>query len=465
MLTISNIRDNIVGIDRKVTLLDGSTKQYIFLDNAASTPSFAYARDKVNELLTWYSPVHRGAGIKSIISTRAYDESAKIIGNFVNANPDSDVVIFVSNATGGLNKIAHRMNYMPGDVVLTTQMEHHSNDLPWRSAPNLHYINIREDGILDVEDARRKIEKYSDNLKLVTITGASNVTGYVNPYHDIAEMAHEHGALFVLDAAQLAPHRAIDMKAGGDEKRKIDFLVMSGHKMYAPYGSGVLIGPRSFFERGDPDYVGGGTVKIVTYDEVHWNDPPEKDESGSPNVTGAVAFAASIKVLEEIGMDKVAEHEMLLTKYAWEKLSAIPEVQLLAPPDYANLDNRLGVIAFNVGGIPDGRVAAVLCYEGGIGVRTGCFCAHPYLKKLLKVTSEESQMMIKKILSGRWVNIPGAIRASFGVYNNFDDIDNFVDMIERIIEGDYIGEYELDESSGEYLPKGHDLNPEEYFMI
>ncbi len=465
MFNISNIRNSIVGIDRKVTLLNGTTKQYVFLDNAASTPSFTYVRNKVNELLEWYSAVHRGAGIKSIISTRAYDESARIIGKFVNANPDSDVVIFTSNATGGLNKISHRMNYSPGDVVLTTQMEHHSNDLPWRNAPNLDYINIKEDGTLDVGDALRKIEKYSGNLRLVTVTGASNVTGYVNPYHDIAEMAHKHGALFVLDAAQLAPHRAIDMNAGGNKKRKIDFTVMSGHKMYAPYGSGVLIGPRDFFDRGDPDYVGGGTVKVVTYDEVHWNDPPEKDESGSPNVTGAVAFAATVKVLEEIGMDKVAEHEKLLTKYAWEKLSAIPEVQLLAPPDYDDLDNRLGVIAFNIDGLPDGKVAAILCYEGGIGVRTGCFCAHPYLKKLLKVTVEESQRMIKHILSGRWINIPGAIRASFGIYNNFDDVSHLVDMINRIIAGDYIGEYELNESTGEYFPKGLDLNPEEYFII
>lgn len=464
MFAIDNIRDNIVGLKKEVSLLNGKKRQYVFFDNAASTPSFQYVLDKVNESVEWYSAVHRGAGIKSIVSTDAYIQAGEIIKNFVNAGDDYQCV-FVKNATEALNKLAARFSHDDNSIILTTEMEHHSNDLPWRKAGRFEFIKIKEDGSLDYDDAVAKIEKYSGKLKLVTLTGASNVAGFLNPYHDIAEHVHKHGALICLDAAQLAPHRKIDMTGGGIPLRKIDFLTLSAHKMYAPFGSGALIAPTEFLKKGDPDHVGGGTVKVVTYDEVHWNEPPYKDEAGSPNVPGAIAFAAACKVLDEIGMDNAAQHEIELTEYMWRKLEQIPEIQLTVPADYENIVNRLGVITFNVKDMSDGLVASILCYEFGIGVRTGCFCAHPYLKKLLKVTDEQSRVMIQNILNDKWVDIPGAIRASFGIYNTKKEIDYFIECIKMIINGDFIGKYDFDESTNEYLPQGYQVLTNNYFSI
>jgi cysteine desulfurase/selenocysteine lyase len=283
------------------------------------------------------------------------------------------------------------------------------------------------------------------------VTGASNVTGFINPIYELARKAHAVGIKILVDAAQLAPHRKVDMKPD-DDPEHLDFVVISAHKMYAPFGTGALIGPREIFLQDGPEYPGGGTVDVVTLDEVYWADMPDRDEAGSPNVVGALAMVSAAQTLMSVGMDKITSHEQELVTYAIERLEAIPGVKLYGETDPARAEERVGVLPFNVEGISHFLVAAILGYEGGIGVRSGCFCAHPYVVHLLQLDDRESENWRQQILSGDKSNMPGMVRASFGCYNHFEDIDRFVDMLTRIVGGDYQGKYELDSSSGEYLP-------------
>jgi len=453
----TRFKDNtaVVGADQLVPLLDGSSRPYVFLDNAASTPSFRSVQQKVDEFLTWYASVHRGTGFKSLVATEAYDKAREIVAEFVGANPETQVVIFGKNTSEALNKLANRMDFQGGDVVISTVMEHHSNDLPWRPKARVEYVGLRPDGTLDIDDLERKLEQYSGRVKLVATTGASNVTGYVAPTGRMAELAHKHGAMILVDCAQLAPHRVVDM-GPDDSPRHLDFVTISAHKMYAPFGTGALVGPKAFFNQGAPDYSGGGTIEVVTLDEVHWAGAPERDEAGSPNVVGAVALAAAIRKLNEIGMDAVAAHEAELTSYALNKLNQMPEITIYGSSDPDGVEDRLGVIALKVEGVSHGKVAAILGFEGGIGVRNGCFCAHPYILRLLDVSDEVFQAFKKRVLAGDRSDLPGLVRASFGCYNTKDDVDTLVEMLERIIAGDYIGDYVVDKSNGLYWPRQFD---------
>lgn len=453
--TLEDLRREIVGIDQHVPLLDGSTRPYVFLDNAASTPAFRGVQEKVDEFLLWYSSVHRGTGFKSILSTRAFERARHIVAEFVDADLANHSVIFVKNATEAINKLANRIAFGPNDVVLTTVMEHHSNDLPWRPKAHVEYVSTREDGSLDIDDLTRKLEQFGERVKLVACTGASNVTGFVTPIHDIAEMAHAHGAMIIVDAAQLAPHRPVSIGTPGDP-RSLDFVTLSAHKMYAPYGTGALIGPKTFFEQGAPDYAGGGTVAVVTLDEVHWAAPPERDEAGTPNVVGAIAFAAGINILSQVGMDVIAGHEMEMTCRALRKLNEIDGVRVFGSCDPDSVSDRLGVITFQVNDIPHSKVAAILGYEGGIGVRNGCFCAHPYVLRLLDVSEKEVRVHKEHILRHDHSMLPGLVRASFGCYNTLEEVDYLAEMIGRIAMGDYQGDYVMNKATGDYIPRGFD---------
>lgn len=463
-LSIETIRKYFIGIDKKVKLLDNTEKQYIYFDNAASTPTTSFVRDAVNEILEWYSGVHRGAGIKSLISSKAYDDSRMIVAQFVGADLQNNTVIYVKNTTEAINKVAYRLNLTKDDVVICSLMEHHSNDLPWRKFTNLIHAEINDDGTLNLNDLESKVKKYKGKLKLVAITGAANVTGLVLPIHQIAEMVHNADAMILVDAAQLIPHRKIDMKPD-DDIQHIDFLVFSAHKMYAPFGTGVLIGPKKVFEKGDPEFVGGGTVNFVTEKEVEWTHLPDKEEAGTPNLIGVVALAKAIQMLDKIGMDNVAKHEMELTEYAINKLRQFDEFNLIGPKEFSSYENKLGVITFNLKGMHHALVSAILCYEGGIGVRNGCFCAHPYVKRLLNISDLEAKELKNSILNNDRSKIPGAVRASFGVYNTKEEIDEFVYQIEKIIKGKYVGKYELNKASGSFHPLDFKVDYENYFVL
>jgi selenocysteine lyase/cysteine desulfurase len=446
-----NLRDRIVGIDQKVPLLDGNLVPYINLDNSASTPALRDVAEAVERFLPYYSSVHRGTGFKSRLSTVAYDQAHEIIGRFVGADPDTNTCIFGKNSTEALNKLAFRIPLEPDSVIITTQLEHHSNDLPWRSRAEVIHIRATPEGRLDEEDFDRQLEKYGGRVALVAVTGASNVSGFIQPIHRLARKAHAVGAKILVDAAQLAPHRQVDMKPDNDPEH-LDFVVMSAHKMYAPFGTGVLIGPKETFLHGPPEYRGGGTVDIVTLDGVSWAGMPDRDEAGSPNVIGAVAMAAAIQVLTEVGMDNIAAHEEELISYSLERLGRIPGVKIYGETDPAKAHEKVGAIPFNLEGVSHFLLAAILGYEGGIGVRSGCFCAHPYVVHLLQLDENEASSWRDQMLQGDKSDMPGMVRMSFGCYNNTDDVDRLVEMVERVARGDYQGDYQLERRSGEYTP-------------
>jgi selenocysteine lyase/cysteine desulfurase len=217
------------------------------------------------------------------------------------------------------------------------------------------------------------------------------------------------------------------------------------------------------FEKGDPEYLGGGMARAVTPNRKIWSVLPDKEEAGSPNILGAVGLAAALKALEEVGMDNVAAHEEELTKYLHENLNNLPEIELFSPVDTSGSLNKVGVVTFNIKDVPYELASAILCYEGGFGVRAGCFCAQPYIRKAFKLTDEELDILLDKIANNQRVDLPGALRISFGIYNNKYEVDELIKWIKRIIAGDYIGEYELDLNSGHYIPKNFDFNPHDYF--
>jgi selenocysteine lyase/cysteine desulfurase len=432
----------------KVPVLAGGYRNYINFDNAASTPPLKCVWETLQEFKDYYSSVHRGTGYKSVISTKAYDIAHEKALEFAGADPDYFTSIFVRNTTEGINKLSRRLGLSKSDVVLSSLMEHHSNDLPWRAQAKIDYVEIDNDGQIDLEDLKRKLLRYGRQAKLVAISGASNVTGLMPPIKEIAQIAHEHGTIFMVDAAQLAPHRKIKMgKPGGEES--IDYLVFSGHKMYAPFGTGVLIGPRKMFKQGDPDLVGGGTVNYVTLSQVQWAHLPDKEEAGSPNVPGAVALSAAIDYFNRVGFASIAAHERELTRYALKRFSEIDGVTLYGPKKWQAGQDRVGVISFNVDGVYHAVVAAILSYEGAVAVRNGCFCAHPYIQRLLKVSDETSNRYRDQINRGNRSEVPGLVRVSFGIYNTKSEIDNFFKTLKSIVDKSYKGDYHIDTHSGQ----------------
>lgn len=452
-------------VEQRVPVLDGRLAPYINFDNAASTPPLRAVQEAVNRFMPWYSSVHRGNGFKSQLATEAYEKAREITLRFVGADPDTHICIFGKNSTAALNKVARRLPFAPGqDTVLVSLMEHHSNDLPYRAVANVVHVGVTARGELDEDDFDQKLHDYVGRIALVAISGASNVTGTLPPLRRLAEKAHAAGAQFLVDAAQLAPHRHIDMGAL-DDPRHFDYLVLSAHKMYAPYGTGALIGRRDTFEVGEPDLRGGGQVDLVTEDRVIWSAPPEREEAGSPNVAGAVALAVAIQQLEHIGMDAVAAHEAELTAYALQRLSRVDGLQLYGDVDPRRASERLGVIPFNLEGMSHFLVAAILGYEFGVGVRNGCFCAHPYILRLLGLAPGEVATIGRRMQARDRRENPGLVRASFGLYNTLQEIDAFADALEKIRNGDYRGRYQQDPASGDFVPENWHPDFGHYFAL
>ncbi len=452
-------------VDYPAPVLSGKRLPYLNLDNAASTPALKHVQDTVNAFLEIYSSVHRGTGFKSQVSTHAYEAAREQMLHFVGAHPREHVCIFGKNTTEAINKLARRFPYTPQkNVVLVSQMEHHSNDLPWRAAAEVVHIGLLPDGRLDENHFDALLNEYAGKIALVAVSGASNVTGYLNPIHRLAQKAHAAGAQIMIDCAQLAPHRRIDMLSP-DDPAHLDYVAIAAHKMYAPFGSGALIGRKEIFTVGDPDLRGGGQVEIVTVDRVVWSQPPEREEAGSPNTVGAIAMAAAAAQLEAIGMETIAAHEAELTAYALQRLVEIPGIHIYGDPNPQTADQRLGVIPINLEGMPHFLVAAILGHEFGIGVRNGCFCAHPYLLHLLGYDENEAERIRQQMITGDRRNAPGMVRISFGLYNTLSDIDRLMDALHAIRTGRYQGQYVQDTTSGEFHPTNWQIDFDSYFTF
>ncbi|CDG01210.1 Putative Cysteine desulfurase [Clostridium chauvoei JF4335] len=419
------LRNSLVGLEKKVPILGGHEVIPVNFDNAATTPVFRRVIDKIIETSEYYGSIGRGMGQKSEYSTKVYNESREYILKFFNAPADKYTAIFVNNTTEGINRLSNMLIRDKNDVIITTRMEHHSNDLPWRGKCKLDYIEVDAVGRLKFEELENKLDNYNGAVKYVSVTAASNVTGYINDIYEIARIVHKYGAKLIVDGAQIVAHKRVKIMGDSNED-SIDFLVFSAHKMYAPFGSGAIIGLKECFEEVASDLKGGGTVDTVLDYEEFYLPPPEKDEAGTPNFFGAVALVEAMKQLEIIGYDEIDSNEHSLLKRVTEGMSSIPNV--ISYGDTKNIDDRLGIIVFNIEGIYHAEVARALAQIRGIAVRQGAFCAHPYVKRLLNLTDEEAT----KHLTNPRCKMPGMVRASFGLYNSVDEIDVFLNTIELI---------------------------------
>jgi selenocysteine lyase/cysteine desulfurase len=404
----------LLGSDVEVPCSDGHPRRYVNLDYAASTPVLAAVWDMVEAFVPWYSSVHRGTGAKSQVSTAAYEHAREVVAGFVGA--DGASVVFVRNTTEAVNVLATALP--AGTKVLSTPVEHHANMLPWRRH-DLRMLPFTASAGELLEIAEREL----CGIDLLAVTGASNVTGEVWPLRELAALAHAHGAQLFVDAAQLAPHRAIDMAGAG-----IDHLALSGHKLYAPFGAGALVSRAPL--GGEPLLHGGGAIKLVTLDDVIWADAPDRFEAGSPNVIGAVAFAAACEALAKLGMDAIADRERALSSHLHEQLATIPGLTQLAL--WPGHDDRVGVASFTLEGHRAEDLAAQLSADHAIGVRHGCFCAHPLITRLLKIPEAESRRLQAELRAGREPDLPGAVRASIGLGTTLSDVDALIDALQAI---------------------------------
>lgn len=440
-------RNMVVGVNTKVPLDDGTFTTAINFDNAATTPPFYAVEKEVKDFLPWYSSIHRGRGYKSMLSTEAYESGREIVKAFVKADSKKDVVIYTKNTTDSINMLSFVLSQEKDgkDVVLSTWMEHAANDLPWRERFTVDYIEIDEFGRLSLEDVEAKLNKYKNRVKLVTVAGASNVTGYINEIHKIAEMTHKSGAKIHVDGAQLVPHAAVDMKEYESDQH-IDYLSFSAHKMYAPYGCGVLIGPKTTFDDCLPYSEGGSIIKLITHERIWWEEPPQKNEAGSPNIVGTVAMVSAIKTMSKIGMNNAYSFEKTLFDYAYGKMKGVPDIKFYNHPDK---QETIGVIPFNVEGVHHSLMSAILSYEAGIAVRNGYFCSHPYCESLLGYCAKD----MEKLMSDPNSLFPGIVRVSFGLYNDFSEIDKLVYVLNTIATNKkyYIDKYQ--NSRGRYCIK------------
>jgi selenocysteine lyase/cysteine desulfurase len=432
----------LVGDGVTVPCVDGAERPYLSLDAAASTAAFPAVADRVSTFLPWYSSVHRGAGWKSQLATAEYEDARAAALAFAGrADDDNDIAIICRNTTEAINHLAYRLRLESRDVVATTVVEHHANLLPWARLATLRYVECGHEGTFTIDDVIAAVD-LEPRPKLLAITGASNVSGWMPPLDPIIEAAHERGVPVLVDAAQLAPHRPLP--------RNADFLAWSGHKMYAPFGAGVLIGPRQTFATGDPFLAGGGAVDLVDLNEVIWTDPPEREEAGSPNLLGAVALHAAIAEFGRLGWDEIIAREQTIALRLREGLSSIDGVRMLGvvPAD------SLPVVAFEVERMPYGLVSARLSAEHGIGVRHGCFCAHPYLLRLLGLRPAEVAEYRAAVVRGDRRHIPGAVRASAGISTTEEEVDRFLDAVRGIaVGGPPPVPYEQDPHTGDYWPQ------------
>ncbi len=458
-------RELFAGMDADAPLLDGRSRPYVNLDNAATTPPLRCVLDHLYRCAGWYGSVHRGTGFKSLLSNEALHLSRERVGAFVGADPAYHTVVFCANTTDALNRLCNRFELQPGEMFLSTIVEHHSNLLPWRFKGQVDYVGAKSPcGMVDLEDLQAKLRQHHGKVRLVAVSGASNVTGLIPPLAQMARLVHAHGAQLLVDASQLVAHRPIVMGCATDPER-IDFMVFSGHKMYAPFGSGVLIGPRDFFAASRPSLVGGGAVRLVTLSDIEWAEVPDKEEAGTPNLLGICALSRAMETLTEIGMQKIADHEQSLTRYTLARLEKIPGITIVGGCQMVNLTQRLGVIPIQAEGYNHAQLAAILGYEWGIGVRNGCFCAHPYIKHLLGVSDAELDGFLEELRGGRQRLLPGLVRISLGLHNTPADIDYLGTALETILRHGPQATYRFDAATESYSPEGFQFDFAPYLRL
>lgn len=422
--TLDTIREQIVGLDKQVELEDGTLKTMIGFDNAATTPPLKPVMEEIAAQMELYGSIGRGSSQKSDHSNDVYEATREKVLEFVGADPQDYTCIFTNTTTDSLNKLASAL-VKKDTVVLTTRLEHHSNLLPWRERCKTLYAEMDDKGRIIYEDFEKQLK--ANKVDYVAVTAASNVTGYITDVHRVAKMAHAHGAKIIVDGAQIVAHRKFSMK-GATPDENIDYLAFSAHKMYTPFGGGVLIGPFEELNQHMPEVYGGGTVHIVGDDWVDYKMPPEKYEAGSPNYPGVVGLGKAIEVLESIGFDAIEEHERKLVRKMVDGLTAIDKVVVYG--DTENTDDRVGVVTFGHPEVNTHLLAKRLAASYAVATRRGAFCAHPYVWRLMGQTDED----VHGFAECADANTAGMVRVSFGIYNTEAEVDEFLAAMPDAIE-------------------------------
>lgn len=419
-------RNLFIGVDTPLTLENGKLVVPIGFDNGATTPSFKSSYRAFSRGLVTYGAVARGTGQKSEITTGMYENARQTVMDFFNVGRDEDyTAIFAKTTTECMNILANVLIKDKSDKVLTTRMEHHANDLPWRHTCTVEYVEVDEKGRLKIDEIESKLKKSNGKIKYVSVTGASNVTGYINPIHDIATVCHKYNAKIIVDAAQLVAHKEVNMQ-GRNPSEKIDFLVFSSHKAYAPYGSGAIVGLKKELSNVEPFLRGGGCVNAVLDDDVIWSDVPELHEAGSPNSLGAIATARALRQLKQVGLDNIYDHEMNIKEFMIREMKKIDKVILYG--DTEKIDDRLGITVFNIEGQNYKEIAKRCADEMAIALRAGKFCAHPYVNRLLGLSYKEAY-------DSAYNGAPpvGMVRASLGLYNTMTEAELFIAYIKYLV--------------------------------
>lgn len=403
-MNVNEIRSYFPILNQKV-----NDEVLVYLDNAATSQKPIQVIEALNNYYREYnSNVHRGVHTLGTKATDHYEGARDKVRRFINAKSIQEI-IFTRGTTTAINTVAAsygNANLREGDEIVVTYMEHHSNLIPWqqvakKTGATLKYLSLEEDGTISIETVKETI---TDKTKIVALTIASNVLGVINPIKEIAKIAHENGAVVVVDAAQGAPHMKIDV-----QELDCDFLGFSGHKMCGPTGIGVLYGKKHLLEKMEPVEFGGEMIDFVDLYDSTWKELPWKFEGGTPIIAGAIGLGAAIDFLNEIGLDEIHAHEQRLVAYALEKMSEIEGIAIYGPKD---AKKRTGLVTFNLSDVHPHDVATVLDAQG-IAIRAGHHCAQPLMK---------------------WLNVSATARASFYLYNTEEEIDKFIQGLLRTKE-------------------------------
>ena len=466
-----------------VVLADGTRTRYSNLDNATTTTPFLRATRELEAELRQYGSIRRGAGRKAKISTARYEEARTTIRRFLNAT-DDHYVVFTTNTTTAMNQVAHFFAPIQGKI-LVSDLEHSASTLSWifregwrrttdqvtieaalsgqtqelnqhvldRGRTQLITYRATKDFTVDVGDVERILRRQSalggqERVKALVVTGASNVTGYKPPLRELARVAHQYGAMIVVDACQLLQHERIDMRA-----QELDFVVFAGHKMYAPFGSGVIVGDKRLLDAFWSYQMGGGNFPYLTgeYDVVRFTTTAAHD-AGTPNYAGARSLHHAIHELDDIGIDRIATYEHGLVQQTLAGLEDVPALQLTVPMAMTRAFEG-SMITFNIRGLPYHLVAEVLDCEYGIGTRAGAHCVFGFSRRAAGITDAEDARIAQEVRSGKTSGIPGSVRASFCLYNNLEDVQRLVEAIRRIAHEAperLMSRYRVNERTGEW---------------
>ncbi|MCD2197987.1 aminotransferase class V-fold PLP-dependent enzyme [Actinomycetospora endophytica] len=412
-----------------VVLPDGRHVPVAALNNAATTPPLATVVDAVVGMLGQYGALHRGSGPRARATVEAVEYAIEAIERFL-GQPPENTLLYTTNTSSAINQLARLLDLGPDDVVVTSEIEHTSNNLPWRHQSAAQVVEVRADdeGALDLGHLAEVLDGLRGRVRLVAVTGASNLTGYRPDVATLASLTHDAGALLFVDAAQLAPHRRIDMAASG-----VDVLAFSAHKVYAPFGLGVLSLPRSVLDRAPVD-PGGGSIDMLGADgSVLWAPPAERHQTGTWNATGIVALGAAVSAILDAGWGTIEAHERALTEVLVDRLEAVDGVTLTVDPQRYRVEDRIGAVPFRVAGLHHALVASALEAEHGVEVRAGTICNHRLVRRWVGADDAEQARVEAAMAGGDRLASYGVVRASLGLQNTVDDIDRLVTGLRALV--------------------------------